>query len=444
MRRFACGFVLVLATSARAADPPPTVLCDFETGEPTDGWTIKNLIVAEIETPHGRGLKLVAKDETTQQPFVGFVHRASPVADWRTFAAFAMRVRVDAKAPVEMRLQALTAGGAGRKLRRFVVEPGDWRDVVLPLRDFRDETADRCGSFAAVERVLLRWDKGAGAVSIDDLRLLPGGRGALSCTKTAEDWRRLGFADAKSRVVESDRFVLLDDAPALADADAKRLLARLEEGLKVLADRYGVTGELGDKVPFFVFATRSEYEAFPPRLGEHFGATVSPPKVDGLSIFGAGMSSFDPAQGWDRPVFLHEALHGAIERLLGVSSDGNWIQEGLATAVQAQFHSWTFDRMRLAESFVKRSGWIVPWSELFAKPRVAMTSYPQIASIMDFLAEKRRDSLPKVWNAVRALKEPLHTCAPEAIATALGTDVKSLEEEWLAWGEHEYARKTGK
>jgi hypothetical protein len=45
---------------------------------------------------------------------------------------------------------------------------------------------------------------------------------------------------------------------------------------------------------------------------------------------------------------------------------------------------------------------------------------------------------------VRALKEPLHTCAPEAIATALGTDVKSLEEEWLAWGEHEYARKTGK
>jgi len=71
-----------------------------------------------------------------------------------------------------------------------------------------------------------------------------------------------------------------------------------------------------------------------------------------------------------------------------------------------------------------------------------MTSYPQISSIVDFLAEKRCDALPKVWDAVRALREPLHVAAPAAIAKSLGVDVKALEEEWLAWGAHDYAGRT--
>jgi hypothetical protein len=433
MRRLVCGLVVVAAALADAGEPAPAVLCDFDAGEPTDGWTTKGLDVAEIETLRGRGLKLAAKDAPREGAFVGLIHRESAVADWRTSSAFSMRVRVEAAAPVEMRLLANARGG-GRKLRRFVVEPGDWRDVVLPLKDFRDDSDDRCGTFADVERIVLRWDKGAGEVSIDDLALLPGERGALSCAMTAEDWRRLAFGDAKARVVESANFVLIDDAAALSDEDAKKLVARFEEGLVVLGERFGVAGAVADEVPFLLFAAREEYEAFPPRLGAHFGAVTSPPKASGLSIFGAAMSSFDPEKGWARAVFVHEAMHGAIQRRLGVTNYGNWVQEGLATGVQAQFDPGVFDRAKLADSFAKRGSWTVPWSKLFAKGGAPMSSYPQYASIMDFLADKHRDALPEIWDAVRALREPLHSAAPAAIAKAVGVELAALEEEWAGWG----------
>jgi hypothetical protein len=418
-----CAVTLVVADEAA-----PVVLCDFDVGEPTDGWTMRKLVVAEIETPHGRGLKLACPDATG-----GFLHRATGVRDWRRFRAFSMRARVDSTDAVEMRVQAIRSGG-GRLLRRFTLAPGEWRDVVLPLEEFRNDGEDASGAFAEVDRVLLRWDKGQGDVSIDDLRLLPGDRGALSCTKTPEAWRRLAFGDAKARCTEGAHFVVLDDAAAMKDEDARRLVARLEEGLTVLADRYGVAGELDDKVPFCVFSSRPEYEDFARRLGEHFGATVAAPKADGFSIFGVGMSAYDPAKGWDRPVFVHEAMHGAIERLLRVGSNGNWIQEGLASAVQARLHPESLDRAKLADGFAKRGGPIAPWAQLFAKPRAALTDYAALASVVDFLAERHRDALPKAWDAVRAVRKPLHAEAMPAIAAAIGVDPAKLEEEWFAWG----------
>lgn len=428
------------APSAAGADAAPVVLCDFETGEPADGWTIRGLGVAETETPHGRGLSLSADRDAAARP-VGWVSRASPVRDWRPFRAFTMRARSSAKTPVEMRLQAVRGDGPGRLLRRFTVEPGDWRDVVLELGDFRDDGGDQAGSFADVGRIVLRWDDGSGEVAIDDLALVPGDRGAQSCRLAPEDVRRLAFGDAKARRTESAHFLLLDDADGLADEDAQRLLARLEEGLRVLAERYGVSGELDEKVPFLLFATRERYAEFVPRLGEHFGATVGAPKADGFSVFGMGMGWFDPKQGWDRPVFVHEALHGAVHRLLGVASNGNWIQEGLAAAVQSRLHPASLDRSKLAASFAKRGGWLVPWEKAFAEPRAPLGRYPQLLSVMDFLAEEHREGLAKAWDAVRALKKPLNETAPAAIAAALGTDAATLEERWFAWGAGYYAEK---
>jgi hypothetical protein len=427
----------LVTLAARAEDPPPVVLCDFEKGEPVDGWNIKTLTVAEVETPTGRGLKLVGAADADAK-YVGSISHACDVHDWRTARAFAMRARVDAKQPVEMRVIALRDPGPGALLRRFTLPPGDWRDVVLELRDFRDDGSDQAGSFASVGRIVLRWDEGAGEVTIDDLRLLPGDRGALSCTATPEQLSQLAFGAAKARTLESDHFVLIDDVLALSDADAMKLLARLEEGLKVLSERYGLRGELGDKVPFFLFATRDEYAEFVPRLGEHFGATVTPPKADGYSIFGMGMGWFDAKQGWNRPVFVHEGLHGAIHRLLGVANNSNWVQEGLASAVQVRLHPSSVDRKKLADSFAKRGGWLIPWAQCFAEPGALLSRYPQYLSVMDFLADQHAADLPKVWDAIRALREPMHKAAPAAIATALGTDAAKLEEEWFAWGANYY------
>jgi len=102
-----------------------------------------------------------------------------------------------------------------------------------------------------------------------------------------------------------------------------------------------------------------------------------------------------------------------------------------------------FDRGALADGFAKRRGWFAPWSELFANPGAPLNRYPLYVSIMDFLAEKRRDALPRIWDAVRALRDPLHLSAPPAIAGAVGVDAKSLEEEWEGWGA-DYYRPNGK
>lgn len=432
---------MTVGAPARAEEPAPVVLCDFDKGEPADGWTFRELRVTEIATPHGRGLKLAADPQT---PF-GSMSRTVDVHDWRAFRAFSMRVRVETSDAIELRLMLDDSRRGARLVRRFTIEPGDWRDVVVPLKDFRGDGKDQAGTFAQLDRLVIQWiglvDVIKDAVTIDDLALLPGDRGVLSCCMTPEDVQRLAFPDAKSRRLESEHFLLVDDVPALVDADAKKLLAHLEEGLALMGERYGVTGGLGDKVPFVLFATRDEYTAFVPRLGERFGATVTPPKADGFSILGMGMGWFDPKQGWDRPVFVHEGLHGAIHRLLAVGSNGNLVQEGLAAAVQARLHPGSLDRKELAESFAKRGDWLVPWADCFAEPRVPLNRYPQLLSIMDLLAEKHRDALPKVWDAVRALREPLHKSAPEAIAKALGTDAAKLEEEWWGWGAAYYGGK---
>jgi len=439
--RTALGAVLVAllcATAAVGDDAAATVLFDFEKGEPTDGWRARKLTMKAIATPHGRGLQLsAAGDEKASN--VGSIEHESSVRDWRTFRAFAMQVRVDATSAAAMRVIAVGAGGRGRLLRRFTVEPGDWREIVLELKDFRDDGEDQAGSFADVDRVVLRWDAGRGDASIDDLRLLPGDRGEQSCAPTSDDWLHLAFGGTKARRTEGDHFVVLDDVAALTDADAKRIVDRLEEGLKILADRYGVVGELGTKIPLFVFATRTEYEEFIPRLGEHFGATVDAPTADGFGIFGVAMSSWDPKQGWDRSVYVHEAMHAAIHRRLAVASNGNWIQEAPANAVQARIHPDSLDRARLADGFAKRAGAVEPWAKLFAAPKARMSQYPSLLSVMDFLAETRRESLARIWSAVRALDRPLHVAAPEAIAKTLGVDVAKLEDEWFAWGAKFYA-----
>src|SRR4030095_7347854 len=97
---------------ALAEDPAAVVLCDFEKGEPTDGWNIKTLAVSEAQTPTGRGLKLAGSADP-EAKYVGAISRACDVRDWRTARAFAMRARVDAKQPVEMRVMALRDPGPG-------------------------------------------------------------------------------------------------------------------------------------------------------------------------------------------------------------------------------------------------------------------------------------------------------------------------------------------
>lgn len=384
----------------------PVPLVDFDNTEPGDGWAMNAVLLKEGTDPaRGRILTIEARGR-------GRMRRESPVADWSAFRAVSIFAKVEAKEPIEMRLLAFS--GRAALVRRFTLQPGDWKEVVLPIKDFRDDTGERVCGLSRIEAFAIQWDKGAGAVTIDDPRLLPGkGR------PTVEDRLALGFPKG-ARSHESEHFVVMSDAKGL---DLGRLAARLEAGFAVLGERYGLKGTPEDKAPFYVFRDREARNGFLARLGERFAVTIGPTKADGFTVMGIATGLHDPKQGPDRPVFVHEAMHAAIHRLLGIASNGNWVQEGLASAVQMQ----VFPKSRGAET--KKP----PWEKLLSEERVPMSAYVDVASIFDFLAERHGSKLPAAWEALRAGKEPLHKEGAALIAGALGTDAAALEAEWRAW-----------
>jgi hypothetical protein len=347
-------------------------------------------------------------------------------------------VAVDGATPQPFRI-VVSSGKAGRGLlRRFTAAPGPWREVVLPLRDFREDGGDVLGTFAGIERVRIQWDEGKGKARVDDLRLLPGTRGTASCRMTNDDRLRLAFPGGDGKVTEGGRFAVFSNVPQLQGDKAKPLLARLEEGAKVLADRFAIAGEPEERVPLHVFRTKAEYQAFVARMAEHFGANVAAPEHDGFTVFGVPSSTWDAKQGWDRPVYVHEAVHGLVYRLAAISANGNWLQEGLASAVQTRIHPKSMPAGDILKAFQRleagEKGPFVAWKEVLFERRPSVKAYAQLASICEFLADRAGRDLTKVWWALAESSKPLHEGGIAIVATALGAKVEDLEKEWLAWG----------
>jgi hypothetical protein len=348
------------------------------------------------------------------------------VKDWRPFRALSFYAKVESDAPVEMRIIGLDDRRPRGILRRFTLEPGDWREVVLPLPDWRPDLYDQIGDFARIDRLLIRWDKGAGAVTVDDFRLLPGKRGDASCRPTVEERLALAFPKGGGKAVEGEHFVLLTDVRRLQGADGKKLLARLEEGLALLRNRWGLDGDLSSKVPLVVCANDADYRAFFPRYGAHLGVKVPPPDGDGLALLGVAASSYDPKQGWERRVYAGIAAKAAIEQLLGVAANGNWLSAGLSGAVQATLYPKTIEGVDVAAIRV-------PFDDLFFTRRPGGARVLQLISIFDYLAETYRPRLPALWAKVRETTKPLNESVPPAMAAVLELSLADLEKDWTAW-----------
>jgi len=278
-------------------------------------------------------------------------------------------------------------------------------------------------------------------VTIDDIALVPGKRAEASAEPTVADRMQIAFPDGDGRTHKNERFLLLTNAKGFDAAAAGELLARCDEGLSVLRDVYGVDGTLGSRAPLIVFETREQFSAYIKRLGTHFGIGITPPRAAGLAALDVAASSWSAEHGWDRPTFVHEATHAAIRQLLGVTSSGNWLQEGLANAVQLRLYpgsAATVDFVGLFEARAEGKGLFVPFAELFAKSGAPSKRYTQYISIMDFLADQHTTSLPAIWKAVRGLRGRVHKVAADAIAVAVGTDLATLEADWAAWGAEYY------
>ena len=420
------------------AEETPRVLLDFEQGEPTDGWKRQGLGLfdaraEEGNTPSGgRALGLEGQGGR------GHIYRPVTVRDWRSYRALSFFAKVEAKQPIRMRFLAVEASSFRARLKRFTLEPGDWREVVLPLAHFRWDLSRPAGRFDQVGRILFQWDKGGGVgkVMLDDVRLLPGTRGVQSCLPTEEEHLALAFPNGDGRTFTSDNFLLMTDVPAIDAEAGLALLMRCEKGLALLRERFHVPGALAGRVPLALFAARDDYVAFFERVGDHFGAGITPPKTDGYSALRYAASSWDPKQGHERPVYVHEAMHAALERLLHVGSDGNWVQEALASAVQVSLHPKSLE-VDLGARFRARDRGepgFLPLSALVRTPRPGLRHYAQLHTFVEFLADEHAEELPAFWEGLMASWRLPHESGPRALEQALEAPLERIGTQWIAWG----------
>lgn len=435
------GALLAMAPLALAdKGAAPVVLLDFETGEPADGWKRKSLGLQEASvegkpTPSGgRVLGLRGTDKG------GHIYRPISVSDWRPFRALSFFAKVDAAKPIQMRVLAVEADNFRSRLKRFELQPGDWREVVLPLSSFRWDFKRPAARIDHIGRILFQWDKGEGTVFLDDVRLLPGERGNASWLPTEEERLALVFPDGDGHLLRSESFVLLTDVDAVDEKLAGPLFERLEKGLALLRDRYAVPGELPERVPICLLAEKEDFQELYPRVGRHYGADCSAPTSDGFSALGYSGTTWDPKQGVERPVLVHEAMHGALERLILVGSDGNWIQEALANGVQLSIHPEALG-LDLGKAFRDRQsgkGNFISLSQLVSTKRPGMKHYAQLATIFEFLAEEHPKALPGFWTQVlQSWKKP-HESGPAALEGVLEKPLEQIGVEWLAWGTEHY------
>lgn len=417
--------------------PDPVAVIDFETSEPADGWTrILRLRLEETRVEEGaplagrRALRLVGRARAGGA--VGMLRRPLAVRDWRRFEALTFHARVEAPQPVEMRILAIRGKGPASRLRRFRLAPGPWREVVLPLKDWRCHTADQVCGFSEVDQWALLWNRGGGAVTVTKFELRPGSRGERSWLPTVEDYLRLGFPDGRGRAFESESFLLLTDLELDAD-DARRLLGRFEAALAHLRAAYRIEGALGSRVPFYLFDDRAALHAFLPRLGEHFGIEIQlARRMNAAATMGRAMCARE--EGGEAE-YARWAIKGATYRLLGLTNQPNWIQAGLAHAAYLHLAG---DReagaSELGLGFLAERE-PVAWQVFFA--RRGSKDSRQSHSILEYLRTRHGEQLPRIWQAVRALDDRIHKTAVGAIAKALETTPADLEKGWRAWVESE-------
>lgn len=307
----------------------------------------------------------------------------------------ALRFRVRASRPVVLRWTALDDGGRALFQRRVDFGGGAvWTEIEEPLALWRwgDGVA---GDWARVRRFSVSAD---GEFEIDGVRLIAGEH---------EAWVRDVAFDG-GRFVEAGGLTIGTDAE---DLDLDRLAARLRPIDAWLSRVFEAPPR---PAMLLVFRDREAYVEFFKRLGAAWRVSIAPPSAGGYTVQNIAASFFDPNQGADRPVFLHEAVHAAVAARLGLvcGADGHdpW-QEALANYVQLAVHPDSLERGAYRTLF---SGDLVPLAGLFAG-RATTAQYARLASVVGFLAEEDPARL-------------------RAAVTAEGVDLEALERDWWAWG----------
>ena len=343
---------------------------------------------------------------------------------------------------VKLRWLALDANNRVILQRRFDFKPDEpLKQASLPWTRWRwgDVTG---GGPSEVRRIGFRIEEPADELRLDDLRLT--GRAAPPDAAAADasprEWlRRVAFGERDVRMAEADGLLVATDAPdLLSDADLTGILARMRAGRAMTRRLFGdaVRPVEGSTPPaLLVFRRHGGFVAFFESLSTEWNVRVVPPLGGGMTVQNLAASVFDPKQGPQRPVFLHESIHAVVAndvRLLNGNPHHSWLQEGLASYVQLCVYPGAVDRADLAANFARPikpdgSGFFKPLDRLLDK-LVTPPNYAQLATLVAYLVQDKPQWLPVLAKELTAGRT-----AEQAFAKC-GTSLADLQSAWMKWG----------
>ncbi len=234
----------------------------------------------------------------------------------------------------------------------------------------------------------------------------------------------------KVRGFRCGQAVVWTDAPV----DGPQLARHLDDVAKYLARWFaprptstsrGATAPARRPGAVVVYADQSDYHALWRRVEAFYHGRFGPIITEGFSYRVFCATSYDDAGTFQRrrSVLGHEFAHVWLYQRLGLRNDGNWLTEGIATAVQLHFFPEAGDRADFARWL--RTGRMIPLKRLMDLPRIRPKDYWQAATLVEVL---RQEYGPRLGQVVAAFNEG--KSAYRIVAEVLRTDFSTLRRQW--------------
>lgn len=313
---------LAAVSTLAAAEP---LRADFESPDAAQAWATDAGTVEIVKAPAHAGtgaLRWQAPKEGTRLSFSGL--RGDLTAN-RAVRFFAF---LEGTVEREVTLRVRTRGGDF--WRRFALRPAVWSEIVVPFYQFRQDALPRWDRAEALELVARR----PVSLVLDDLGLVAGGEHP-QIEPGAALVERL-FPGAEPKIALTPNFRVFTDAPV----DPAAVAERLEQGLARFREIFAVEEPLAWPVTLVIRPTADDYRRSAVETARDiYGGDLAPPTAGGFTFYEYAFTSYDEKHGATRPVFLHEAFHQVVTRLLGFRGAGGalWIEEGLCYFMQDEF-----------------------------------------------------------------------------------------------------------
>jgi len=236
------------------------------------------------------------------------------------------------------------------------------------------------------------------------------------------------------RILRVDEAILLTNADKPGDDELRQHLTKIIKRLTALPLRKQpttasrpTTQPKPRPVVAALYADQEQFKALWHRVGVLYGGRF-------FGVAAAGGYSYRPfcatyvdakAPGSIPSELSHELAHVWLWRRAGVPNNGNWLSEGLATAIQAKLHTDTDARRQWAERIAV--GRYLPLQRLMTDTPVEPHRYWQTCLLAEVLLADHRDALPDVIKAIAAGRSANHI-----VTKVLETNWLALERSWKA------------